>query len=302
MGPGLLSLPKAWQLQVDPEERDDFRHPDLLGYVTANRPTLAVDALTIIRAYFVAGCPQQAGPTFGSYEAWAKVIRGAIVWCGLSDPLLTRETAKAQDDTLDLLRMLVHGLLEADPDRTGMTTKEIERVTSHRPDEIPTCPSLIEAVGMICGDKFNAKSLTNKIRSFQNRTVDGLRIESKSAGKGLKKWVVAKPTNPNQPCENAKNTRENAYSTGEGCLGWLHTSQRIEGRDLMSYVNGVEHNQPMQPNQPSKVSPTTEIFTTSNPSKICCGSEMLATSAGAGWINLECPKCQSLVRGKVECG
>ena len=56
-----------------PEDRSGFRHPDLLSWIEAERPRLAVAALTILRAYFVAGCPSQTGGDWGSFERWSAV-------------------------------------------------------------------------------------------------------------------------------------------------------------------------------------------------------------------------------------
>src|SRR5262245_7247661 len=50
----------------NPEERDDFQHPELEKWVAENRARLVMDALTIILAYFTAGAPQQKLPAFGS--------------------------------------------------------------------------------------------------------------------------------------------------------------------------------------------------------------------------------------------
>ena len=100
-------------MQENPEERTDFEHGNLLAWVAdSNRPRLAIAALTILRAYFVAGRPVQAGGVWGSYESWSALVRGSIVWAGLTDPLKTRETAKADDQSGAIVRGLIGGLLK----------------------------------------------------------------------------------------------------------------------------------------------------------------------------------------------
>jgi putative DNA primase/helicase len=42
-----------------PEERTGFAHPNLLSWIKAERPQLTIAALTIVKAYFEAGCPSQ---------------------------------------------------------------------------------------------------------------------------------------------------------------------------------------------------------------------------------------------------
>ena len=51
-------VPIALDPQMEkPEERSGFRHPQLEAWVQQERPCLVTSALTILRAYFVAGCP-----------------------------------------------------------------------------------------------------------------------------------------------------------------------------------------------------------------------------------------------------
>ena len=67
-----------------PEERSGFRIPDLLAHVRENRAALLVDALTILRAYLVAGKPKPVGfRPLGGFGAWSDLVRGAVIWvCG----------------------------------------------------------------------------------------------------------------------------------------------------------------------------------------------------------------------------
>lgn len=213
----------------NPEERTDFEAPDLLRSVNHARPRLAVAALTILRAYFAAGCPAMPGGAFGSFEAWSRIIRGAIVWAGLADPLATRETAKASDDSAERLGMLVAGLREADPDGIGLTIREIERLVGHRPapDTTPTCPALQEAIAMICGERFNARKVSYYLRSLLGRVVDGVKIEARSAGGNLKRWFLAPGNSPlkgeTTPKLTPKLTPNNDENTGktDQRLVWL---------------------------------------------------------------------------------
>jgi hypothetical protein len=51
-----------------PEERRDFRYPDLLSWVDTNQPRLLAAALTIFRGYYLAGCPSQDLTPWGGFE------------------------------------------------------------------------------------------------------------------------------------------------------------------------------------------------------------------------------------------
>src|SRR5262249_3875877 len=73
-----------------PEERTGFRYPNLRAHVLANRGPLLSAALTILRAYCVAGRPDQGLTPWGGFEGWSDLVRNTVVWCGLPDRGVTR--------------------------------------------------------------------------------------------------------------------------------------------------------------------------------------------------------------------
>ena len=94
----------------NPEERTGFKHPELIPWVRANRKKLVACALTILRAFVVAGAPYEGG-IWGSFEAWSRLVPGALVWVGAATPLLARATQDpALDDEKRSLMVLIEGL------------------------------------------------------------------------------------------------------------------------------------------------------------------------------------------------
>lgn len=171
-------------LQEDPESRTDFKHADLTGWVRAERHRLAVAAVTILRAYAVAGLPRGELQPWGSYEAWSALIRQAIVWVGLTDPAGTREMARAADRTKDILRLLMDGIEEVDTDGLGLTAAELcERAGV--PDRYPT---LAAAVAEVCGAKPDARRLGYRLRAYHGRICQGRRLISAPARGGVQRW------------------------------------------------------------------------------------------------------------------
>ena len=87
-----------------PDLRTDFRHPDLIDYIKANRAKLAMAAVSIPAAYIAAGRPDMTLPKWGGFEGWSALIRNSLVWAGLSDPGETRKAlaAQADEDTMIL--------------------------------------------------------------------------------------------------------------------------------------------------------------------------------------------------------
>ena len=64
--------------------------------VLADRGKYIAAALTVVRAYIVAGSPDPC-PRLASFEQWSDRVRSAIVWLGRADPVETIETARADD-------------------------------------------------------------------------------------------------------------------------------------------------------------------------------------------------------------
>ena len=82
-----------------PEEREDFLHPNLTQWLHHERPRLVSAALTILRAYHVAGRPKQDSiKQIGSFEAWNDFIRSALIWAGQPDPAEGRSTLEGESD------------------------------------------------------------------------------------------------------------------------------------------------------------------------------------------------------------
>jgi hypothetical protein len=87
-------------LMERPETRAGFVHPRLLDWLSEERPRLVSAALTVLRAYWVAGRPPQPFEPYGSFEAWSDLIRSALVWGGVPDPCGGRATLESDSDAL----------------------------------------------------------------------------------------------------------------------------------------------------------------------------------------------------------
>jgi hypothetical protein len=86
-----------------PELRDfDF---DPIAMVLANRGAYVSAALTIIRAFRIAGAPKMCGP-IGSYEDWSEMVRAPLIWVGHADPVESMEQAREEDPELAAIREL----------------------------------------------------------------------------------------------------------------------------------------------------------------------------------------------------
>lgn len=172
---------------AEPETRSNFVHRDLLGWVASERQRLAVAALTVLRGYFAAGCPLQDGGDFGFYQEWSRIIRGAVVWAGGADPLQTRESAKANDESTALLSKLLTGIKRCDSG-SGLLVKQIQSIAESGKGEGADC--LREAIAEICGDKFNGRTFGKRLSSYRDRVYDGRYLTSSDAGGHLQRWRI----------------------------------------------------------------------------------------------------------------
>jgi hypothetical protein len=254
----------------------------LLAWVKENRPRLAVAALTILGAYFHAGKPEQPGGAWGSFEAWSSVIRGAVVWAGLADPLKTREEAKASDNSRELLSLLIHGLIEADPDGTGLTAREIESVVAYIPDQTPSCPSLVEAASQICGPKFDSRKFAARLRRYIERPFQGRKIVSGIAHGGARRYSVERIHGDSGDSGDSdfhhSYARENFNKTPykDGFIG--------SGIDSRRNLERCKPESPWSPLSPDDVPPTCYR----------CGESMSACQEVDGFQNFDCLKCDVL--------
>ena len=93
----------------NPEQRTGFAKPRLLEWVREHHPDLHKAALTILSAYIAAGKPKQSISEYGSFEGWSDLVRGALVWAGMTDPYIDRESIESDSDMgFEDLRMLIH--------------------------------------------------------------------------------------------------------------------------------------------------------------------------------------------------
>lgn len=149
----------------NPEEKRFPFSPDT--YTKQNIKHLITSALTILRAYHVAGCPDQNINEYGSFEDWSKIVRGSIVWLGKTDPYLTVKSIQA----LDTVKNNLSALLESWYLNYNTQFKSIKQVAN----DIET--------------KFNSKTLTDNQEYLIDTITDIIDDKKISINKGLAKFI-----------------------------------------------------------------------------------------------------------------
>jgi putative DNA primase/helicase len=77
-----------------------------------NRGLYIAAALTICRAYVVAGRPNLA-KKLASFEGWSDTIRSALMWLGIADPVASMDASKAEDPEAQELIAIMDAWKEA---------------------------------------------------------------------------------------------------------------------------------------------------------------------------------------------
>jgi hypothetical protein len=178
-----------------PEERHIFRHPNLLAWVGENRSRLLAAALTILRAYFVAGCPDQNLPAWGSYEGWSALVRSAVVWVGMPDP---RRACVSLQDQADVAAVHMETLLDCwqqmDPEGHGLTAAQVIDAIypkqSQSQSSVPAFHSDMKAVLDTILAKPDSRSLGNSLRTYKRRVFGERYLDQAGKQKRAVRWAV----------------------------------------------------------------------------------------------------------------
>lgn len=109
---------------VHPMDRK-FKIDPLEGYILDNRIELLSAALTILVAFFNAGCPNpKKVPSIASFERWSEVIRNMLLWLDMEDVKECISQGYEQDDEAMEIEHLIeqlHAIPELHTDK-GMSS------------------------------------------------------------------------------------------------------------------------------------------------------------------------------------
>jgi hypothetical protein len=193
-----------------------WKYRDLVGHVKANRVRYLSYALTVVRAYILAGRPNMGLKPMGSFEAWSDTIRAAIVFAGGVDPCITIDDARKADLEDHAFRSMVEcwpvedevvvtasTLIEwavLDPPLADVGKRELfERTRTIREQ---WRAALLEWLPAKKGDLPTARELGYALRASKGAIVQGCKIEAGEHTKSGIPWKrvrvdgsTPKPTN-----------------------------------------------------------------------------------------------------------
>jgi hypothetical protein len=126
-----------------PEERTDITNKDLLAYVRQERGRLVAAVLTLVRAYVVAGRPDQR-LTPMDFPTWCGLVRNAVHWTTGNDPCKMRTELIANDEETAQRHALLQGFenLCSVLGKTHLTTAEMVKTVLDAPASHPELHAL----------------------------------------------------------------------------------------------------------------------------------------------------------------
>lgn len=164
-----------------PEDRHEFKHPDLVGHIQENRASLYMDSLLLLRAYLAAGKPSVNVQAMGSFGAWRNLVAATVVWLGWPDPIASVASLKsAGDPDRNILLAVFAELDRCDPSHAGVMASQLAA------SDDATWRDAMEAA--IPGG-MNPRRLGKLLSRLARRPVDGRRLIRRTYNGGTL-WAV----------------------------------------------------------------------------------------------------------------
>lgn len=212
-------------LDEKPHLRTGFKYPDLWNVVRERRAELLSSALIILKAYIMAGMPDQKLPKWGSFEQWSKLVRGALVWAGAVDPATTRQELEMESD---VGRYTANGIIEGWLQlqqmvgaKDGLTTREAYDFISQGL-MVPSLRDALEEIAGGVGKLPNAHTIGRHLREIKDRNFNGKCLRCVPNDKTGHRWYVA-----------------DLGGSGTGGQGGQDSARKTNG--LNGHTNGTNH-------------------------------------------------------------
>jgi hypothetical protein len=163
---------------------------DLDAHLKAERARYVRAALTLLRAYVVAGRPAVEVARWSGFDAWRALVPAALVWAGRVDPLLARRANEAAliDDETEL-RDAILTLALVLTRRVGLTTPELLAALDSEDRDALACRRALEAA--LGTDQLTSRLVGRFLSQHRGRCVEGWFIQRVgSAMGGYARWTA----------------------------------------------------------------------------------------------------------------
>jgi putative DNA primase/helicase len=164
-----------------PEQRTFNTDP--LAEIMADRGKYIAAAITIVRAFLVAGKPVRP-PPLASYGEWSAMVRAPLIWLGCADPVDTQQAARESDPETLSFASIMSELKHLLPLGHSMTTGEIKQAAEEKltgnyeggPQYVRTKLRDVLLVEAGHRGEIDSVRLGRKLGKFKGRIVDGVKL------------------------------------------------------------------------------------------------------------------------------
>ncbi len=180
-----------------PETRVFSRNP--IAFAKANRAELVAAALTVLRAFHVAGSPAKAAP-LGGFEEWSRTVRDALISLGCADPVASMEIVRSANPiTTNIAAVMEQWADIVGP--TNVTVADVIKQATERGKPIEsdtvefTHPDFREALLTVAGNggAINSRRLGKWLGEVADRIINGRRFENVGGRSGVALWRLTNP-------------------------------------------------------------------------------------------------------------
>jgi primase-polymerase (primpol)-like protein len=199
-----------------PEERNDFTIKDLAGYTLEHRGELVCAAVTILKAFILAGKPDQ-GMVPMDFPAWCGLIRNATKWATGHDPAVGRKDLEESDPERQHCAAFVEGWHEVQTAKQsgGMTSADMLKFVKN--DSAGLFDVIRNAMGEMwpkvkAGELPSAGSIGMKIQAIRGKVFGDKRFELASEVKRAKVWKVVIIPKSGESSESVSHRRAENWS------------------------------------------------------------------------------------------
>ena len=194
-----------------------FTRPDLVREVLRDRGRYVSAALTIVRAWIVAGRPMAECKSLAGFSDWSALCRQPLLWLGLADATASVFKAMAEDPDRETLSRLLTAWQAVFGKTAAMVRDAVKRASEFGVKQV----TLREVLHDIADERgeINRRKLGWWIRRHAGRIVDGLRFVRASGNRSAEAWQVESVSTvssvrvgPNMRSVSGAGEGDNAYA------------------------------------------------------------------------------------------
>jgi len=215
-----------------------FNRPELVQEVLRERGRYVAAALTIVRAWIVAGRPKAECKSMAGYGDWSDLCRQPLLWLGAADPTESVFEAMVEDPDRETLGRLLTAWQAAFSKTPAMVRDAVKQAFLYSEQHA----ELGEVMRDIADERgeINRRRLGWWIRRHAGRIVDGLRFVRDSGNSSAEKWRVevmesVSPVSPVSPVSAAPNEKSVSPETNAPQISASPTNSADVAEDPASH-------------------------------------------------------------------